>query len=372
MTASTSASAPGKLVLLGEYAVLYGGPAAVLAVNRRAQVALRASDDTLWSVRSPGLSAAPASFELRPDGCQHWVAITEDEASTYRLLSCVLQSLTQAGLLNPATTTPAHIDLDTRAFFEPTNGGAAKLGLGSSAALTVALSSAVVRWAGCGNALRDPFDWLATVVAIHREFQGGRGSGIDLAASLFGGVLEYGLDAGGAPEIARPLTLPKGLFMLPVWTGRSADTGAFLGRLSERFRVDPQGIHRTMNRLSETSRRGIDALSSSRVGDFLDEVRRFRRDLEDLGRQAAMPILSAEHQRMLALTPSPGVAYKPSGAGGGDLGLFLADSPEVLESLAIAVRDAGFEPIDLAVDTTGLAEDPTRSPEDSPATRVYD
>jgi hypothetical protein len=52
------ASAPGKLLLIGEYAVLDGAPALVMAVDRRVKVRLRrASSGTGW------LSAAQLGFE---------------------------------------------------------------------------------------------------------------------------------------------------------------------------------------------------------------------------------------------------------------------------------------------------------------------
>jgi phosphomevalonate kinase len=35
---TSAASAPGKLILTGEYAVLFGAPALVMAVDRRATV----------------------------------------------------------------------------------------------------------------------------------------------------------------------------------------------------------------------------------------------------------------------------------------------------------------------------------------------
>jgi phosphomevalonate kinase len=267
----------------------------------------------------------------------------------------IIRSLAGAGLLDPASARPARLELDTSAFFEATGRGPTKLGLGSSAALTVALASAVVRWSGRQDVLSPTNEWLTRLATIHREFQGGRGSGVDLAASLLGGALEYRVGEDGDPEMARPLRLPEGLHMLAVWTGRSADTGSFLRRLAERSAVDPNGIGRSMDRLAATSGRGLQALSSSRVGDFLDEVRRFCSDMEELGRRADMPILSAEHDRLVALTRPLGVAYKPSGAGGGDLGVCFSDSADALDAAASEVRSAGFEPIDLTIDQVGLA-----------------
>ncbi|MDH5619728.1 MAG: hypothetical protein OEZ11_14015, partial [Gammaproteobacteria bacterium] len=50
------ASAPGKIVLSGEYAVLFGAPAICMAVNRRAFARVADSDDRECHVTTPGFS----------------------------------------------------------------------------------------------------------------------------------------------------------------------------------------------------------------------------------------------------------------------------------------------------------------------------
>ncbi len=64
----TQVSAPGKMVLLGEYAVLFGAPAVVAAVNRRARVELAPSPSSDWVVKAPGFSDRPAEFDVDADG----------------------------------------------------------------------------------------------------------------------------------------------------------------------------------------------------------------------------------------------------------------------------------------------------------------
>lgn len=369
MTPRCTTSAPGKLVLLGEYAVLFGGPAIVLAVNRRATVAITASDDELWSVRSPGLVTENLRFELRPDGSQRWVECSDEEIHQLRLVGCILSALVRLGAVNPLRMDAAALELDTLAFFERTDHGSSKLGLGSSAALTVALASALVRWAGTEDVLADRLGWLRTLVNIHRDFQGGSGSGIDIAASLFGGVLEYRLDGNGLPVVARPLDLPEDLELLFVWTGRSADTGRFLTRLTERSAVNPGGIGRALDDLNEASQSGIQALETSRTKALLDAVDAFGEGLEALGREALMPIMSSEHKYLLSLARRWGISYKPSGAGGGDLGLCFSDDPRAMGQMAASAREAGFETIDLSLDPRGIDE-PGPNTEDSQAKGV--
>ena len=52
-------SAPGKLVLIGEYGVLYGAPALVMAVDRRARVVLEAVRGDRWVLTAPEVAPRP-------------------------------------------------------------------------------------------------------------------------------------------------------------------------------------------------------------------------------------------------------------------------------------------------------------------------
>ena len=54
-------TAPGKVVLFGEYAVLTGAPAAVMAVDAYASVNLAASHNDQWHFSSDGFVSTPHS-----------------------------------------------------------------------------------------------------------------------------------------------------------------------------------------------------------------------------------------------------------------------------------------------------------------------
>ena len=263
-------SAPGKLVLFGEYAVLFGAPAAVAAVNRRAVVTLRPFAGNGWEFAAPGLVAQRARLEVEPDNTVRW----HDEKlgrGAFGLVDKLLRGIGESGSIDIGNLPPLVATLDTRAFFESSGGWESKLGLGSSAALTVAFVSALVAWAGDSSAAKMERR-LQVLVALHRGVQGGAGSGIDVAASLLGGLIRYQLGGNGSVAEATPLVLPENLQMVFVWTGRSASTGDFLGRLEARREEEAEEIDSVLDELGAVSSNGVAALGDGDAGEFLDAV----------------------------------------------------------------------------------------------------
>ena len=60
------ASAPGKLIVCGEYAVLDGAAAICAAVDRRAVVTVEAADDSYHVVTAPGFASGSGAFRALP------------------------------------------------------------------------------------------------------------------------------------------------------------------------------------------------------------------------------------------------------------------------------------------------------------------
>jgi phosphomevalonate kinase len=150
------------------------------------------------------------------------------------------------------------------------------------------------------------------------------------------------------------IDLPADLQLLFIWTGRSASTSGFLERLEACRTVHPRGVDRAVAHLGELSEAGVDALESEAAGAFLDVVDGFWDALEALGREIEMTILSQEHQRLRRLAAESGVRYKPSGAGGGDLGIAFAVDPVAMQETAARVEAEGFAVLDLQTDPRGL------------------
>jgi phosphomevalonate kinase len=348
MTA-VQASAPGKMFLLGEYAVLEHAPALVIAVNRhaRARVGMRAG--SLCEVSAPDLGIQPVRFSLGVGGAVDWQAGAAD-AARLALVEHTLRGLGQDGLAPPAGSA-LQLQLDTAEFFDGEGGG--KLGLGSSAALTVALASALAAFSGHGDVLADRSEWLQRMLWLHRQLQDGRGSGADVAASLVGGLIAYRLGDDGRAKFER-LAWPAGVHTLFVWTGSSASTGGFLGRLAQWRSTHAADYDRHLDELTAIAEAAVEAVRAGRAADLMACAARYALALEVFGTACGLEIFSLAHRQLAALLHDSGVAYKPCGAGGGDFGMVFALDPQALEKARRRIDEAGFRCVALELEGDGL------------------
>ena len=89
----TYASAPGKIVLWGEYAVLTGAAAGVMALSNRASIRMEPSADKRWHFESKGFFCEPAGSQKNPllSKCQRLSA-----EGSIRMLARLLRAITPA------------------------------------------------------------------------------------------------------------------------------------------------------------------------------------------------------------------------------------------------------------------------------------
>jgi len=313
------ASAPGKVVLCGEYAVLCGAPAVCMAVDCRANVKVEHVDGGWNQVTAPGYSSVVGRFVSEGTSLE-WLQ-GDDE---FRLVDAAWRTLRQfdkGGL---------SIELDTRAFFDVASGK--KIGLGSSAALTVALIAA----------LTQSNDVLESATRVHRMFQHGAGSGVDIAAGISGGLIEYRME--GASIL--PLRWPDGLVFRLIWTGTPASTGIRLEHLKgagHRLSRDALAKAATSMAAAWRSASGI----ISQFPAYIEALRQFSDDY-DLG------IFDAGHDKLATEAAAAGLVYKPCGAGGGDVGILLGKSSEHLDDFLTGMDLLGCQRLDCELEMNGV------------------
>ena len=311
MTEPIRYSAPGKLFLFGEYAVLGGAWSVVTAVDRRV-VVTRGQVEEGYHV----------------DGA----------ASDSALPEAVL-----GAAASPWSTD--YFRADVRAMYE----GERKLGLGSSAASAVALAAASLE-----TMLADHvFD---VAFRGHRNFQAGRGSGADVAASAFGGTIAYRLKRpvppfGRSPLQGRQDAVPPSarsdgfqpsdrprhfatedaeILCLPwpddlvvgcVWTGEPADSRELMGRVEPS--VEAGSADEVLAEMAEVGQGAVQAFLDRDATGIVHLADRYDRLLERLGEASGAPIVTDLHRKLRQASSEVGGIAKASGAGGGDFSLVL-------------------------------------------------
>lgn len=321
------AHAPGKLVALGEYAVLDGAPAVVLAVDRRTVVTLVPSADGGCRLET----RAPHSAEVR------FVPGAKSGAGLVDLVTA---------LVEPPLAW--HGTIDSSASFVD----GAKLGLGSSAAVLCAFAGAFAAFARQqGRAVPAPD--LPALVELHRAFQGGRGSGLDVAASFTGGAIRFQLGPGQAPQVGS-VRLPNSVGFAGVFPGRSASTPEFLKHYRAWRVAEPRRAEAMLGRLTALAEAGCAAASGNDAAGWVAAFAAYGRGLAELGDQIGVPIVTAEHRQIGQEAERFGVAYKVSGAGGGDLGLACAVDASALAAFIHSIEGRGFRVINVSLAERGL------------------
>jgi phosphomevalonate kinase len=309
------ASAPGKLLLAGEYAVLDGGDAVVAAVNRRAVACL--------------VAPPPAPTPI---------------------LEAVRQALSERfGKESASARTAAQVAVDSSAL---TGSGGAKLGLGSSAAACAAAVACALANASLERR-PDPTEVLLVARQAHGDAQaarGARGSGVDVAAAVLGGVL-----AARTNGSARPLTLPDDLTLIAIWTGAPADTVSLVAAIRAFAAARPRSYREAAQKLADAASALISACEHNAAAAAVEALTAGRHALVELGSRAGVALELDVHRRLAALAAKRGGTAKPTGAGGGDVALAAFPSAAGARGFREDLMSIGMEELDLRVDPGGIA-----------------
>ncbi|MEH6648494.1 MAG: mevalonate kinase [Motiliproteus sp.] len=298
-----NASAPGTLMLMGEHAVLYGSKALVLAVDKRIRVRLQPLANAEVQIES---ALGRYQSALRP--------LQADERFSFVL----------AAIEHLKLRLPGGFSLTIDSDFSH------QVGLGSSAAVTVAVLAALNYWLDQECDHQALFEQSRAVMLAVQ----GRGSGADLAAAVEGGMVEYQIS--GERKKLHPI--PEiGLY----FCGYKLKTPEVLRRVAQAQQQQPDlydGLYRLMAQCVAQASRVADAGDRAQLGRLMNIYQ---------GLMDALGVNDAKLSQMIySLRQSESVeGAKISGSGLGDcvISLGLPSSNEGLEAIEVQVSPRGVE-----------------------------
>lgn len=331
------ARAPGKLMLAGEYAVLrpQGGRALAVALPEGVEVTARPSpggweltreeDGLLWREATGAQSEAPPPEALR---FVHAALQSSRRSSAIAQLAPLRLSTRQLGALGT---------------------GAQKPGVGGSASATVATCAVLA--AAAGEAC-PPETLLERALCAHREAQGGRGSGYDVATIVYGGLVDYQRLGESEAKVERRRW--PSISIVAGYSGESASTRALLVRVDAIASAHPDAFAAELAALGapvdELSRALVDA-SPTAIAEAIDDC---HARLAAWDRKHALGIVTPAIEALLVLARAVDVPCKIAGGGGGDSVVALHDDPQRLARLRERWQDAGFAAFDVTICPDGV------------------
>ncbi len=311
MNMNVTVSAPGKLMVFGEHAVVYNRPCLVTAVDQRMRARVELTDDKVFFLDAPEVKISGYARPIRevgmgeiPKGAKFVEIAVKNFIENY-----------------PSSS---GIKVTTASDFS------SQFGFGSSSASTVCVLRALSELTGKKLDNKQLFD-LAYKTVLDVQ---GKGSGFDVAAALYGGTLYF--VAGGktiTPVKLRDIPLVVG------YTGVKADTVTLMREVGEKMKAQPERIDRIYDaivKLVEDARIKMIEGDWERVGKLMDFNQEYLRDLG---------VSSEKLESLISSAKGAGAwGAKLSGAGGGDCMIALApeDKKKAIES---AIEIAGGQVI---------------------------
>lgn len=220
-----TASAPGKIIIVGEHFVVHGSFAVAAAINKRARVTV--SEET----KGDSLIVSDNQKSKLSDGSQRFSAVKavvrklfEERGEPQKKIRIEIQSEIPLGS-----------------------------GLGSSAAISVATAGSVSRYLGHDLAN----DEIAKIASYGEKSVHGNPSGIDTAASLYGGMILFSRKAG-----PKPIPLNRAMQILVVYSGVPRSTSRLISKVSETKTKFPSTFSHLADACSFACLQLVDALEN--------------------------------------------------------------------------------------------------------------
>lgn len=312
-------SAPGKLMLFGDHAVVHGGPCIVTSVDHRISVFLEKRNDNQIVLNAPDVNF------------QNYIVSVNDldkpHPKEVRFLLTAISNFFDKYKIKHG------LKVETKSEFS------AKVGLGSSSAVTVSTIKGLAELCKIKITNKELFNLSYKTVLDIQEV----GSGFDVATAIYGGTLYF--VTGG--KIIKPLKI-EDIPLLVGYTGVKADTATLVKMVYRKLLKNPEKIKEIFDKSQEIvnlAKVEMEKSNWEKVGELMNLN-------QDLLRK--LGVSSKELEDLIKAALEAG-AYgaKLSGAGGGDCMIAIVNVAK-RDIIKRAIEKAGGEIIKVKLQTKGV------------------
>src|SRR3989344_667327 len=354
MSRTITVSSPGKLMLFGEHAVVYGKPCIVTTVNQRLSIKVSSLKEPLFQLNAPdvdinnyskpisdlGKGEIPKGAKFVEMATRNFLSFRAKVSATSKKQVPLGQNLfktkqiatSSASWRTPRNDTSGGVKFETVTQFKST------FGFGSSSASAVCTVKALSELFELDLTEKEIFDLsYKTVIDVQ-----GLGSGFDLAAAIYGGTLYF--VTGG--QTTQPLTINH-LPLIVGYTGVKADTATIVREVKARFEQRQEELEKIYNNIEKIVEKAKTALLKEDFQTLGELMNLNQIELKKLG-------VSSEKLDSLIKAARNAGAYgaKLSGAGRGDCMIALAPDAK-RKAVEDAIEKAGGQDIKVDVNTKG-------------------
>ena len=350
--------APGKLFIAGEYAITEPNQdSIVVAVDRYLSVEIQASPFNRLDLPEMQLMNMQWNEKFGK-------AIFKKYHPRLRFIKHILDTFYDY----VDGHDPVHILVTS----ELDSSSGKKYGLGSSAALSVAFLTALLKFSKQYERVNDRLTIFKLASIAHFRAQG-NGSCADIAASTYGGWINYRtfdstwlvgqLNQGRSVKSLVetnwpglkivPLKQPDPLHFLIGWTKATARTAPMVAKV-HRLKVNQPNHYRYFLKVSQMAvEQMISGFQAGKSDKVIAGMKANRSALRALGIEANVPIETPKLTNLIEAALPFGAA-KTSGAGGGDCGIAFIKQADEIEQVYRLWCEVGIEPLKLNVSAVGV------------------
>jgi mevalonate kinase len=331
-------SAPGKVILFGEHAVVYDKLGVAASVDRWSNVSFSDSKENIYfhnrALKFSRTMTKEQLFELLRK-----VQKLKEEKNFDGL-----KALHKSNKLNAPFFVIASV-MDKYGF-KPielvTDGNVTKnLGSGSSAFAAIAL--AVSRFLGKNPSKKEIADFAydGDVVA-----HGGTPSGIDSSAVAYGGYIKYRKSEG-----ITPLRIDFEMPLIIVDSCEPAMTAETVPYIRKQHEENADFVDKVMERLNDISTQSLDALKERKLELMGELMLEYYLELKKLN------ISTKNLDRVIEIAiKNKALGAKPTGGWGGGCCIVLARDQKQAEELIRTYNDSGFNSFQTKIGVEGVKE----------------